>query len=984
MRKALTVLAGLPWAWAISVDEPSLPEACCVGLGVSHSASDAPDFPSLDSCGTAICDHVAGKPKADGLLQSRSRVGQMHTATDDTEGRPRLDALMPRIPRLGDLARIMGGELPWRATMSNDSSICGQSTFARQDYCPVQCPFAAEMANNFCHFRCVKKEECGLLGTVPTATIPDYKLHTCRHCSVEACRTCVAGKPGHTGKDLERCSICMPGYHLTEEGECRMRSMWAFVAVAVVTGVIAVILLAWYLRMCMRRRTNQEGIDEGLASQRRAMLLQTDNPANAPYPITTNLLSTDLAGAGTICFFRFQFAILVWAVAMLAVWFALAIFVSVDLLTMGRHAAESPQLLCAVVNWGAARQHQLLWTKVTWLAITYVLSVVCFVVYAIQQTNIATKLDAEHTTMSDFAAALVGLPRMSGKTNVEASIKEIVEQATGEEVVGVSAGWDYSSVKKTVMQAAEELCTEQGRIETAQHPEASAPRAGVDTPVTNFIIQKLWQIDVHEPQVSDAVMEQLVQGIECEHIAFVVFKTEKGADKALKAVEGTGIEINGAVCTLEECLQEPPEIIWDNLCVTDAARSPLLVRGTLVVTAACLAWTIILYLPYAHYMASFSYANGDEPGMFSEGLFIGLVVGSQFGIFIASTIAASNARFHYTSQVQTRYTIYYTAALILNLVMDILLQGYLSYREMVGAGAHTASGHLLGELTSFQEVFESYPMQKSVGKLLFKYCWPCTFLVPFLFEPILSMWWPQHLARHLVGADPRIKGVHAIKAFELPEMEQRRYADLLFNVTLVACIPFISPAYLHITIIAMLVSHVFLYCYDHVKVLRYVVKFECSSLEVHHLAMQLFSIPLGILAGALAFKANQLTGHDVNSLALEGYGLAGVIVAAMVGHVLLHLLTLTAIKKMFTKSVDRSKSEAMYEDAEEMFPASYFSLSPVHCLRSRYGLNQGMVQEFIQRSKTESLVRTPRQFSRSKSERVVKNPKAAIKRKSTL
>lgn len=37
---------------------------------------------------------------------------------------------------------------------------------------------------------------------------------------------------------------------------------------------------------------------------------------------------------------------------------------------------------------------------------------------------------------------------------------------------------------------------------------------------------------------------------------------------------------------------------------------------------SCAIWTFILYIPYALYMASFSYANGDEPGEFSEGLFI--------------------------------------------------------------------------------------------------------------------------------------------------------------------------------------------------------------------------------------------------------------------------------------------------------------------------------------------------------------------------
>jgi len=441
-------------------------------------------------------------------------------------------------------------------------------------------------------------------------------------------------------------------------------------------------------------------------------------------------------------------------------------------------------------------------------------------------------------------------------------------------------------------------------------------------------------------------VKQMVAGIECEHMAFVVFDTEKGRDEAVKAIKETGIQIKGVLCTLETCRHEPAEVLWGNLCVTDDSRSPLLVRGTVLVIAACQAWTFVLYLPYAYYMASFTYEHGNEPGMFSETVFICLVVGSQLGVFIASATAASNARFHYTSQLQRRFTVYYTAALILNLVMDIALQGYLSYRQMVGAGAHTASGSLLGELTSFQEVFESYPMQKSVGKLLFEYCWPCTFLVPFLFELIFAHWWPQHLAKLLVRADQRIKGMHAMKAFELSEMEQRRYADLLFNIILVTCIPFISPAYLHVTLTALIVSHLFIYCYDHVKVLRYVVKFEFSSLEVHHLAMQLFSIPLGILAGALVLKANQLTGSDLHSCTLQGYRLGGAVTAAMMGHILLHLLTLTAIKKICTTSVDRSESKARYMDTAKKFLASYFSLSPVHCLRSRCGLNQETVQEF--------------------------------------
>ena len=46
----------------------------------------------------------------------------------------------------------------------------------------------------------------------------------------------------------------------------------------------------------------------------------------------------------------------------------------------------------------------------------------------------------------------------------------------------------------------------------------------------------------------------------------------------------------------------------------------------------------------------------------------------------------------------------------------------------------------------------------------FRYCWPCTFFVPFLAEPFAVQWLPQHLAQYIVGANKKIKGENAEKA----------------------------------------------------------------------------------------------------------------------------------------------------------------------------------------------------------------------------
>ena len=101
--------------------------------------------------------------------------------------------------------------------------------------------------------------------------------------------------------------------------------------------------------------------------------------------------------------------------------------------------------------------------------------------------------------------------------------------------------------------------------------------------------------------------------------------------------------------------------------------------------------------------------------------------------------------------------VFYKASFILNVIMDIALQTLLSCQQMVGVGAHVADGRLLGSLTSVQEMFESYPIQKSMGKLLYTYCWPCTVLVPFLAEPFVACLLPWFTAQKLVGANKKIQ-----------------------------------------------------------------------------------------------------------------------------------------------------------------------------------------------------------------------------------
>lgn len=319
-------------------------------------------------------------------------------------------------------------------------------------------------------------------------------------------------------------------------------------------------------------------------------------------------------------------------------------------------------------------------------------------------------------------------------------------------------------------------------------------------------------------------------------------------------------------------------------------------------------------------------------------------------------MAARRASFHYASHVERTHVILLTAALVLCVVLVISLEVRMRYQTLVSNGARSAEGQLIGSMTNFEDIFETFMMQKSLGELLWGYCFPSTFLIPFVAELVASHWLRQHLGRMLVGANPKFRGLNAVKAMGLSEMEQGRYADLVFNVLLATCVPFLAPAYMHMTFLALIFSHAYIYCYDQVRVLRYVVRFHSSSPEVHDLAMRLLAVPTGLLLGAAVFKVNQMTGSlQLSSGILRGSRLLAAVVMAVVGHVLVHRWALAIIfsrirgPRLFAGDAigaRHAKHGAGYEATAELYPATYFSVNPVHCLRSRYLLAEKPHQTF--------------------------------------
>merc|ERR1719276_120360 len=103
---------------------------------------------------------------------------------------------------------------------------------------------------------------------------------------------------------------------------------------------------------------------------------------------------------------------------------------------------------------------------------------------------------------------------------------------------------------------------------------------------------------------------------------------------------------------------------------------------------------------------------------------------------------------------------------------------------MKGLGFRTYHGTKLDDVTNPQEKFESYAMQRMLAENTFAYSFPSTFLIPFLLEPFITIYFPLKAGELLVRTHPMITGRTAEEWLMAFEMDMGRYADLLLNCLL--------------------------------------------------------------------------------------------------------------------------------------------------------------------------------------------------------
>jgi len=829
--------------------------------------------------------------------------------------------------------------------------------------CPRECPYLVELEEH-CQFRCVTANKCGGATVDREATIPDSQLGMCRRCNVPGCDHCDLSSPDH----------CLPegcGYGYIYDGlsaGCDALGGPLVIAVKVFLALLVAYVVVWYCDLLLLRGApNRQGAQEGLRFREATKLMRPAEPGGAGrehYSLCTNLQATanaDIAGPGTILHFNFQLLIIVWALVLAGAWYAVAMLAEPDLLLVGLRAAYTPAWMCAVVFWGHEVQRQAMWVKVGFLAFAYVFSFVGAIAYSAVQLGRFRKMD-DHTTMKDFMLLVQGLPkRLGSETSVEEDTKAFLEQATGQKLVGLSVCWDMNDQDELVYKAAEADVAEAegpGRDRGAD-PRASGdggsggtpsdkqperPRPGVARSALLRLDAAL--LGLHgvtpEEETRPEQIKSLLAGLWTSGYAFAVFQTEDSRDAALEAGERSrGFDVPGypgarVTLTCEDV--EPDSVSFAHMGLTRSQFVSNLVWGWLVVGIAQILWIACVYIPYAYYVATFSYAHGDEPDVWAKVILTLIVVMGNQIMYQVCLFVAQAAGFKFNDTTEVYYTMLYSVTCFVNILADLWITAVLAYRLMLAVDAHTVEGDLLAHLQSYHDIFDTFSMQRSLGMQAWLYNFPGTFLVPYLVEPFVAILLLRHLMVMIVTSHDELTPHQAEQALSIfVPMDMGRYADILLNVLLTTICFFFAPGFVLRTLLALAAAHCWVIVYDHYRVLRCVPSFCYASNVIDRFSQVLLGVPTGVILVALVVKSNCMSGpQEAGPLCVRDAKLLRRAALAFALHLAAYLLCYRCLASRPRFGSHHEKATDDYAALSAQTPASWFSANPVHCLRSKF------------------------------------------------
>jgi len=828
--------------------------------------------------------------------------------------------------------------------------------------CPKSCPiYADDRADGVdCNFECVEATPKACSAVNPKEPVPDVERGICRACIIYGCKTC-------TTEGQDTCAVCSSGYRLTSEGKCENANMMYWYALFAVLGLIAAFIVAWIVDIACRPVVNPDGLKGALDARSRSkvrMPKQSDSVEGRElWPLDTNLLKTPVAGIGVQLHFNFQFFLIVWALAIGVAWLFLALSVDDALLILGTRRAKTARQNCILVAWGFETQMRLMWTKVDFVVAAYILTFLACIAFGVRQLRIFQKVDMQNSTHKDYAARIRNLPLMDGTEPVEEELKKRLEDATGQKVVGVSVCWDFQEHEDELLELIESKLVEKEEMGKAAPQASDAPepesffarmeRSMLAADAERVVVKGEMteeekevakrEAQAHAAHPDEEIIEEckevdvvgILKSIKTCPDAYAIFETEASRDAAVEsAVQSGGIDFHGNTLKLNASRVEPQTVNWRNCANTDiTVKAKRVVLGFFIMLAGLALWVIAFYLPYAWFTLTFNYSYGQEPGFVAGMTFSMVVVAGNALMYLVCSEVADRARFIYVDDREVCYMLLYCFACVFNVALDLITTYMVAYRINVGLRMKTYDGTLLENLQQFSDRFESYAMQRTLANNLYAYAFPATFLIPFLIEPVATIYAPYKMMLAIVRTQPSMKGFMAERLLGSLVFDLSRYADLMLDVMIAVLIFFFPGGYNIQMFVGLAASHVYIYFFDHYRVLRSIQSCNYADKMVDWWTQWMMCIPCGFMLACVVFKANCQPGYPC----VDGDTMVLGCVVAFLAHILLHTLALKFIVPIFGLTGESDGADTnTYQDCSRRIACSWFTANPMYCLRSQY------------------------------------------------
>jgi hypothetical protein len=552
-------------------------------------------------------------------------------------------------------------------------------------------------------------------------------------------------------------------------------------------------------------------------------------------------------------------------------------------------------------------------------------------------------MDANQKTMKDFAIQLKGFPEIPGSFHeLEQDVQKWVETETNKKVIGVSIAWDTAEkVDEIDFACAMDLSEREAAVNGAPAAVADQP-----DPTENFGALRKWMYNKEkallgpdEPCIQEDEIKPMLEELTTSDVVFVVFNTEEDKDEALKleklTFDATKYGKEKVELEVKEIANEPANVNWHNFGdPSHAGMAGRFLRGIFTVyVPALLVWFFGFYVPYACALYYFNYDNGAElPGYYSI-IFTIVVCGGNATMYVVCDICCDIVGFRYKDTKQKVYMLMYLVACMINVFLDMVVTYYTAMKIMVGLDFRTYHGVRLADIDTFTEQFETYAMQRSLGENTYAYAWPSTFFLCFVLEPFVTIWIPYYIGRVVVRSHSEIKGTCAEAYMMAFEFDMGRYADILLNVFLGILIFWFPGGYVWTLFFFMAFSHTFIYCFDHWRVITVIPYVKIVVCEVDWWAQAVMCFLCAMIMGCLVFKANceTYTNYCLQDVALiTQCSVAGTI------HFIVHFLLLLYFVPMMGKEYEGDSEGKEYASVAKDEARSWFSMNPVHCLRSKY------------------------------------------------